>query len=132
MKKYLFLALPIVLISADMPPMPPMIPGIGAPSKTSKNLQKSNLPKSCEMIPPMIYKLPPPLEKLLTTCKNDLAKPSIKKATKIFGKQIKDITSLEGFSQVYKVEFISKKEKTLYCNKDLNFCFKQAPTNKLR
>jgi len=130
MKKYLFLVLPVFVFAVDAPPMPPMIPNMGHAKTVTHKKHSNSLPNSCEIIPPMIYKLPPPLENALRKCKNDLYKPSLSMANKKFKNSIKSIVPLENFSQIYKITFSNKKLKSLYCNQDLTFCFNTAPTKR--
>lgn len=110
-----------------MPPMVPSLPGTSSPTSVSA------LPKSCEIIPPMIYKLPPPLENALRTCNNDLKKPTEAFIKEKFGNHIKNITieALEGFSQVYLIAFEEKgKQSERFCNETLTFCFDKKPIKK--
>ena len=130
MKKYLFLILPVLTLAVDAPPMPPMIPNLSPTTSPTHSKQAGSLPKSCEIIPPMIYKLPPPLENALIACKNDLYKPSLSVASKKFKKQVKSIVALKNFSQIYTITFADKKLKTLYCNQNLSFCFNTAPAKR--
>jgi hypothetical protein len=125
MKRFVFLLLPVYIIASNTPPMPPMIPVLG--STTTKNHTKNTLPDSCGIIPPMIYKLPPPLEDALVKCKNDLYKPDIKLLAKKFKTKIKKVKELDNFSQIYEISFMNKNAKKLYCNKDITFCFDTAP-----
>ena len=129
-KNLLLLIAPLALVAANttMPPMPPMIPGIDTTPKSPS--ASSTLPKSCEIIPPMIYKLPPPLENALTTCKNDMYSPNDDAIKAKFGKTIKDIKveALKDFSQVYKIQYLAEKKTVVkYCNKNLSFCFETSP-----
>lgn len=130
MKKSLLLTLSLCYAFAEsMPPMPPMVPNL--PTNTAPSTQQATtLPKSCEVIPPMIYKLPPPLEDALRTCNNDLKKPSESFIKEKFGNHIKSITieALEGFSQVYRIVFEEKGKKSeRFCNEALTFCFDKKP-----
>lgn len=131
MKKQLLLSLSLCYAFAEsMPPMPPMVPNLPTNSTPA---QTSTLPKSCEVIPPMIYKLPPPLENALRECNNDLKKPTEALVKQKFGAQIQNITmnAMEGFSQVYTISFNEKGKKTeRFCNETLTLCFEQKPTKK--
>jgi hypothetical protein len=137
MKKFLYLFLPLTLLGVDMPPMPPMI---GVQSKKSN--VKNKMPKSCELLPPMLVILPPPLEVQLDKCKNALAKPDIKTAEKVLRKyenkniKIKKITPAKGFLKIYKIEYeilpkkskikvlnFKPKRKSIYCNDTMTQCF---------
>lgn len=99
----------ITLLNAvDKPPMPPMPPMISI--KKSKTV-KQNLPQSCQVIPPMIFKLPPPMENELIKCKNELNIPKInlveKRLSKLLKKKVKvkSIEILKKFNQVYKITY---------------------------
>jgi len=131
MKKILIFALPFFMYAADMPPMPPAIPNIGSHKTIQKSsTQNSNLPKSCQMIPPMIYKLPPPLENLLDKCKNDMHMPKAQTVKTTFGKDIKGlhVVALKDFSKLYQVSFLLKGKKNIkYCNETLTYCFETSP-----
>ena len=104
-----------LLSAMDMPPMPPMIPTMNTKKETVNKKQpkqkKQSMPKSCELIPPMVIFLPPPMEMELTKCKNALGKPSKelvqKQLTKLFKKKIivKKIEIVEKFNQLYKVTY---------------------------
>lgn len=120
-------ALVSILYSAEPLPMPPMVPSLPGTSAPTSALP---LPKSCEIIPPMIYKLPPPLENALRTCNNDLKKPSSEQIKEKWGHTIKDIqiVALEGFSQIYTISFNDKGKKSeRFCNETLTLCFKEKP-----
>ena len=85
MKKSILL-LPFILFAQNMPSMPPMPPMMNIPAqKTDKNSNpkkrpntsiKNKLPKECQIIPPMLIFMPPPLQKDLSKCKNVLFKPT--------------------------------------------------------
>ena len=121
------------LLSADMPPMPPMMTSKKSNVSKKQNNQTSfqnrlNKIEGCSTLPPMIIFLPPPMEKSLISCRNEYYKPTIKEASKklskLFKKKIK-VTKVEimsKFREVYKVYIKGKKYK--YCNKDLNSCLK--------
>jgi len=97
----------------DMPPMPPMIPDVQKDIKTTqtKETKKSTMPSSCELIPPMVIFLPPPMEKELSNCKNQLHKPKKelveKNLSKLLNKKIKveKIEIVKKFNQLYKVTY---------------------------
>lgn len=124
-------SLVISLLHASEPlPMPPMVPSLPG---TSSPASVSALPKSCEIIPPMIYKLPPPLENALRTCNNDLKKPQETLVKEKFGNHVKDISieALEGFAQVYSIKFNEKGKKVeRFCNETLTWCFEKKPVKK--
>lgn len=104
-----------------------MIPGMDGPKNPGVS---KDVPKSCQMIPPMIYKLPPPLEKLVDECKNETNMPADQNIKSVFGKDIKElhIEILEDFSKLYKVFFTRKNQKIVkYCNDTLSYCFDLPP-----
>lgn len=131
MKQQLLLTLSLCYAFAEsMPPMPPMVPNLPTNATPA---QASTLPKSCEVIPPMIYKLPPPLENALRECNNDLKKPAEALVKQKFGAQMQNITvnAMEGFAQVYAVSFSEKGKKVeRFCNETLTLCFEQKPVKK--
>lgn len=95
-----------LLNALEMPPMPPMI---DAGKNTKK--EKRATPKSCDAIPPMVIFLPPPMEKDVVTCKNELFKPKKefveKQLSKLFKKKttIQKIEIVEKFNQLYKITY---------------------------
>ena len=113
-----------------MPPMPPTmnIQNSGKKSLPQKPSSKKNntMPKECEIIPPMLIFMPPPLEKDLRKCKNRIYQPKKNIAQKQLAKllkkkiQVVSIKPVDGFSQVYEID--TPKEK-YYCNKDITKCF---------
>jgi len=122
--KKLILILPIFLLANGLM-MPPMPPNVNLNNKKHKvkprsNKNKNSLPKECEIIPPMLIFMPPPLESDLRKCKNKLFMPKIKFAQKKLKLKIKKIEIVNGFNEVYK---IVTSKKILYCNKDLTKCF---------
>ena len=139
--KKLLIFLPFLVFATESVPMPPMMPPMPpninlqkAPKKTitskkdvkkeKKETKKTTLPKECQVIPPMIIFLPPPLEDALTKCKNKLFEPKLEYAKKIFAKKklkVKSISIVEGFNEVYEID--TNKGK-FYCNRDLSKCFK--------
>ena len=141
MRKIL-LFLPFLVFANETLPTPPMMPPMPPNIKFEKNVnnsqsknnikkstkkektKKSSLPKECEIIPPMIIFLPPPLEDALTKCKNKLFKPKLELVKKVFKKKklkVKSVSIVEGFSEVYKID---TNKGNFYCNKDLSKCFK--------
>lgn len=92
-----------ILHAAEAPPMPPMPPMLKSP--------KAKTPSSCQLIPPMVIHLPPPMEKELTNCKNELYLPNKtlvqNNLSKLFKKQIKvqKIEIVPKFNQLYKVSY---------------------------
>lgn len=126
--KKLFLFIPFVLFANQALPMPPMPPMMNLNTNKTKKLkkkkEKNNMPKACETIPPMIIFLPPPLEKSLEECKNELFKPKMDYAKKVFAKKhlkVYSIDPVSGFAELYKIK---TNKGIYYCNKDLSKCFK--------
>ena len=128
MKKVILL-LPFMLFAQNMPPMPPMPPMMNMstqksdkskPKKRPNTSIKNKLPKECQIIPPMLIFMPPPLQKDLSKCKNTLFKPTKEKVYKTLKLKAKKIEAISGFTGLYK---ITTKKNIIYCNKDLNKCF---------
>jgi len=99
----------VALLSAlDMPPMPPKLV---TKSVTSSTKKESTLPKSCQMLPPMVFKLPPPMEIELTKCKNELYFPTkfiVEKNLSKFLKRkivVSKIEIVKDFKQLYRVTY---------------------------
>jgi exonuclease V gamma subunit len=117
MKNKILLALlssSILLTASDSIPMPPMIPSLDTKAHTvskKNNSTKPQLPASCELIPPMVIFLPPPMQMELTKCKNQLNKPKKefveKQLSKLFKKKItvSKVEVVEKFNQLYKVTY---------------------------
>ena len=102
------------LNAMDMPPMPPMMPVLDTKNKAvKKDTKKPSMPASCELIPPMVIFLPPPMEKELVNCKNNMNKPKKefveKQLSKLFKKKttVTKIEIVEKFNQLYKITYDS-------------------------
>jgi hypothetical protein len=116
--KKVFLSLSLFtygVYALEMPPMPPMISmkdtNKTVKTETKKGTTKRTTPESCDLIPPMVIFLPPPMEKDVTTCKNELFMPkkdfAAKQLEKLFKKKVK-IISIEivpKFNQLYKITY---------------------------
>ena len=77
-KKMIFFILFIDIIYAkglEKPPMPPI-----------DLLQQKDSKSPCEMIPPMLYRLPPPLLEMVDKCNNETLKPKLKDIRKVLKK----------------------------------------------
>jgi len=138
MKNKLFVSSLLIstfLNAMDMPPMPPMIPSLDIKEshpntiiKNKKDSKKSIMPKSCELIPPMVIFLPPPMEKELTNCKNNMNKPkkvfAEKQLSKLFKKKITitKIEIVEKFNQLYKITY---NDGVILTNKSVDAFIKQ-------
>jgi len=129
-KLLLILGLSTSIFAAEalqMPPMPPMM-DLGATKtvKENKNEKKSvsKTPNECELLPPMVVFLPPPMENMVVKCKNKLLKPKAnnKNIKKLFGAKAKvsSIEVLEGFNNLYELKI---DKKSFICNKDVTICF---------
>ena len=100
-----------LLNALDMPPMPPMMPNMVKEKSIKKDTKKTAMPSSCELIPPMVIFLPPPMEKELVNCKNNMNKPkkefAQKQLSKLFKKKIevKKIEIVKKFNQLYKITY---------------------------
>lgn len=110
MKSLLLLSIFTIFVNAvDTIPMPPMIPALD--SKQNTNNTKSTMPKSCELIPPMVIFLPPPMQVELSKCKNELYKPKKefveKQLSKLFNKkiQVSKVEIVKKFDQLYKITY---------------------------
>jgi len=125
MKKIFFL-IPLFLFGQNMPPMPPMPPVMDLPTDKHKEKKRPNtkvknsLPKECQIIPPMLIFMPPPLENDLIKCKNALFMPKKELAEKKLKTKVISIKAVDGFIEVYEIK---TKNSIIYCNKDLSKCF---------
>ncbi len=111
MKSLLLLSIFTIFVNAvDTIPMPPMIPSLDTKQNTNK--KNSSIPKSCELIPPMVIFLPPPMQVELSKCKNELNRPKKefveKQLSKLFKKPVKviKIEIVKKFNQLYKVTYV--------------------------
>jgi hypothetical protein len=134
-KKIYLAILPISLLAANMPPMPPMIPNIDMKPTPTASV-KNATPQSCELLPPMVVFIPPPMEKMLNDCKNQLHLPKNEQVEKniLQGEykklKIKSISITEDFAQLYKIVITNdKKEIELFCNSNLSKCIKGEINN---
>ena len=115
------------LVASQMPPMPPMPPSLGGGVK-HKSTKNTKTPKECDLLPPMVIFLPPPMEAQLDSCKNALYKPkkefATKQLSKLFKKKIviKSIKILKKFSKLYRIEY---KDGVVLCNSKVDACIKQ-------
>jgi hypothetical protein len=126
MKKLLFIALFGITLNAIE--MPPAIPMLDLKDNSKKETKKSKNPKECDMLPPMVVFLPPPMEKMVNECKNKLYVPSKDTAKKGLSKilkkdvKIKSVKLEKDFVQAYEVDIFSEK---YICNKTVTKCFKK-------
>ena len=135
MKKLLLLATSIGYLyshSVQMPPMmPPMIPTstkstVKSVNTTSKKDEKiAKKAGACDMIPPMLHLLPPPLQEALDKCQIEKFFPKEEAVKKYLNnKKIKyeklTITPVKDFIRVYKIDLGNK--NFLYCNGMMTNC----------
>ena len=123
----------IGLYGVDMPPMPPMIPSLDTKAPQQKSAkqtkQKSAMPKACELIPPMVIFLPPPMENQLIKCKNEMFKPKKEFVQKQLAKLLKKKITIEKiefvakFNQLYKITY--NKNNTILTNKTVDAFIQQ-------
>ena len=76
--KSLLISLATVSALQAMDPslMPPMVPSLGTANNATKpKVNTKTQMSSCDIIPPMIINLPPPLEDAVTKCKNERGMP---------------------------------------------------------
>ena len=131
--------LAVSVLALEMPPMPPMM---DLNDKNSKKIQKPQsqkkqtkrqLPKECELLPPMVIFLPPPMEKMIAQCKNELYKPKLnhKNVKKLFGKNAKvdSIKIVEDFSNLYELKVANN---SYICNQNISSCFKKSEILKVK
>ncbi len=123
------LSIVLSFASSSMPPMPPMPPVIkSTPAKKDVKSKKPQLPKECELLPPMVIFLPPPMEAQLDKCKNEIYKPKIEFAQKQLSKllkksvKVKSVTVVKKFSKLYKIVYDGG---TVLCNEKVDACIKR-------
>lgn len=120
------LSMATLVNAMDASMMPPMVPSIS--SQPSVSAKKESSLGSCEMIPPMIINLPPPLEDAVIACKNERGMPQKafveKQLSKLFKKKIevKSIEIVKKFNQLYKVTY---KGGVILCNKSVDAFVRQ-------
>jgi hypothetical protein len=134
--------------------MPPMPPGFFDTPKSETKVQKRDkkvvkqeFPKECDVIPPMLFMLPPPLKADLDICTKKLYEPKadilLKNISKLEGKSI-EILAVEGLDEfsgsLYKVTYKLKSAeskfkvlnnltnlKTIYTNSQASLFFDNMP-----
>ncbi len=142
-KRVLLAAFPLLLFaqttSIPMPPMPPMMqfpppkstnttkPQKPEPKKEAKKAPST--PKECELLPPMVYMLPPPMEAMLQKCKNALYFPKNKDmitkrlSTLFTNPKVLSIEAVDGFERLYKIDVqMGANTKSLFCNQYITQC----------
>ena len=133
MKKTILILSTATLLFAQnvqMPPMmPPMIPSVKSDKQnnikskdTKKEIKKAG---ACDMIPPMLHLLPPPLQEALDKCQIEKFFPKEEAVKKYLNnKKIKyeklTITPVKDFIRVYKIDLGNK--NFLYCNGMMTNC----------
>jgi len=120
----------ILLMNLYSIDMPPQIPNIE--NKMKNNIKKDD--NNCELIPPMLYRLPLPLLKARDKCENILYMPDKEKIKKrLLKRGIKpkkiQVEYLKNCARIYKIKYWlnKKKSKTIYCNESLEVCFDKKP-----
>lgn len=124
------LFIPILLINLYAIDMPPQIPNI----KHQKNKETKKVINDCELIPPMLYRLPFPLLQARDRCESALYMPKkkniienfLKKGIKIKKIEIKPLKNCDRFYEI-KYWIDKNKTKTIYCNENLKVCFDKKP-----
>jgi len=115
MKKTILLSVvSLTLLNAmdNKPMFPPMVPSLPI-HKAVPHAKKAKaiVADSCNMIPPMILHLPPPMEIALIKCKNESNMPSKalveKRLSTLLKKKVKvlKIEIVKKFNQLYKVTY---------------------------
>ncbi len=129
MKKFILISIFCsLLFSAQGLPMPPSIPMLQTKTAKVKKQHKTTLPKSCQILPPMIFRYGDGVEKLVNRCKSDLHKPSKKLAEKklenIIKRKVKvtEVQNIDGIARLYVIK--TKKQGKFYCNDLFDICFK--------
>jgi hypothetical protein len=117
-KKLVYLILFCFAYGAELS-MPPSIPVL---SQADVNSSKS----SCDMIPPMLHMLPPPLQSELDKCINEKNKPSVEAVKAYLGKnkiKYKEITieEVKDFARLYQIDLGNKRK--FLCNGQVTKCF---------
>jgi len=133
LKRFIFVSsLGVSALMASEPlATPPAIPMLQTAThhvksikSANKTTKQSSMPQECQMMPPMMILLPPPMEIQLVKCKNKLYLPKKEfaqaKLSKYLKKQvkIKNIEIVNGFSQLYKI--IYNKTYVIYTNKTVS------------
>jgi|GEM_PF-1566849 len=158
MKKYILMSVVAsLLVASEMPPMPPGFfdtptkKEVKEEPKKATNTQRSvkvasKMPKECDVVPPMLFMLPPPLQADLDKCTKILYRPSKTKLEASIAKiekqdiNIISIDNLDNFKDVYRVTYsfklkdskfkvLNKKEesKSIYTNSSATLYFENAP-----
>ncbi len=128
-KKVLFFTLPLMLFASEMPPMPPgffetkketttEIPK--EKEKKDVKVRKSPFPEECDVLPPMLFSLPPPMQADMDKCTAALYRPSNENLMKALyvleggvDVEIISVEEAEGFKQIYEVKYkLAKKTST--------------------
>jgi len=95
----------------EMPPMPPMVAMDKQNYSKNHKQTKRSTPKSCDMVPPMVVFLPPPMQVEVDKCNNQLHIPKKELVEKNLSKalkkkiSVKKIEIVEKFNQLYKITY---------------------------
>jgi hypothetical protein len=117
-KKILLFALPLILVASEMPPMPPgffdgdkKIEKKENKEEKQRSVKNSPYPEECDVLPPMLFAFPPPMQVDVDKCLAALYKPSKEilttKLSKLEGANVEivSITEVESFRQFYEVKY---------------------------
>lgn len=156
-KHFLLFALPLALLASEMPPMPPGFFDTPTkkevekekPKKVERKAKKSIFPKECDVLPPMLFAFPPPMQVDVDRCTAALYKPSNELLSEKLSKlengkvEILSVEQASEFKHLYEVKYkvtstkkdskfkvINKKdesEKVIYSNPKATKFFVSKP-----
>jgi len=125
MKKLFFILAMSSFIVASEIDMPPSIPMLKA---QQQKVDTNETPKvnSCDMIPPMLHMLPPPLQGELDNCVNTKNQPTVQMVIEYLLKNKMKYKTLtikpaSDFVRLYEVDLGNK--RIIYCNEKVTKCF---------
>jgi len=125
MKKLFFILAMSSFIVASEIDMPPSIPMLQA---QQQKVDTNETPKvnSCDMIPPMLHMLPPPLQGELDNCVNTKNQPTVQMVIEYLLKNKMKYKTLtikpaSDFVRLYEVDLGNK--RIIYCNEKVTKCF---------
>jgi hypothetical protein len=125
MKKLFFILTISSFMVASAIDMPPSIPMLQTSQQKSDTNETSKV-NSCDMIPPMLHMLPPPLQGELDNCVNTKNQPTIQMVTEYLQKNKMKYKTLtikpaSDFVRLYEIDLGNK--KIIYCNEKVTKCF---------
>lgn len=141
MKRIYFVLLIVGAIQAtptiNTPPTPPT---------HTTHSKTAHTTDPCRLIPPMLHRLPPLLLEMVDHCHTQELKPTKERVTRrlqnnnYHGIKVLKIEPVNGLSRFYKIRYtipytgvynlaklINHKEKYIYCEANLNYCFDTPP-----